>query len=116
MVYKIPPLKKKKGRTYIEAVVNLDHGFGPFIGLRKFVSEAGSYGKRVYLKSPEDDSITDLYSILNAMRVSTPRGKKLEVIVEGTDKAAERMALRIYSGLTSKDSNNPDFDRFEEEN
>jgi phosphotransferase system HPr-like phosphotransfer protein len=106
-------LIKENGQIRVEAIINLDMGFGTIRGMERFVAEAQGYLKGVHVKNEGDSRLKDMKSFFMAMTACAPRFEKLEFIVDGTDAEAERMALRLYSGVTSEISSEPNFGRFE---
>ena len=106
----VPELRNDGEYTYLKARVNLGNGFPTIEGAIKFVREAGTYAKKVFLR--KDEQQFSLHDVLSALGAATPRGGELEIMVEGTDRAAKRIAVRLYSGLISEDSYNPDFNLF----
>jgi phosphotransferase system HPr-like phosphotransfer protein len=106
-----PQLIKGNGQTRVGAVVNLDDGLYDLKCVRKFVEEARKYKRRICVRS-DDGVVVDLKK--EGYNLGAEKGEKLEFIVAGTDRGAERIALRLYSGVTSESSNSPYFGRFED--
>jgi phosphotransferase system HPr-like phosphotransfer protein len=109
-----PKLRKYNHQTKVDAVITLDRGFGTGRGIAKFVAEARKYSKSIFVRHEDNYELFDLKDTISAFSACLPKGKKLEIIVEGVDEEAERVALRIYSGITSHNSNEPYFDSFEQ--
>lgn len=107
------PEIRKTGETTIEAIVNLDMGFGTIAGMTKFAQEAKKYNRMIYVRNVKNDESYDLKFINSALMAGVLKGEKIEFIINGVDKEAERIALRLYSGATSERSYDPDFERYE---
>jgi len=57
----------------------------------------------------------DCKSVFRIVSAEAYNGAKFTIQVQGQDEKAEHYALRIYSALTSKDSFNMNFYRFEKD-
>lgn len=132
---KLPELTKDGKYTYVTVVVGAMPMLVNLRGAQRFVSEANKYSRDVFLRKENlmgsaklgfinyvlntlfrkkrSKEITHLKSIEDILNLDVKLGEKLEIVVEGVDKAAENFALRIYSGIISGDSTNPYFGLFE---
>ena len=106
-----PQLMKKNRRTHVGAVVTLHDGFWAPLCMKKFVEEARTYKRRIYVRT-DDGALTNLKE--ESYNVGAEKGDRIEFIVVGTDARAERIALRLYSGVTSENSYKPYFGRFDD--
>lgn len=111
-----PTLTKHNGNIIFDVVVRTSPGFGTARGMMRFVDECHKYSREIHVKNLHDGREGDCKRIMETLMCSSARGEMLEFIVEGDDSEAEKFALRIYSALTSEDSYNMDFYRFEKDN
>lgn len=118
-----PEINKENGSTSIDVILALKPGFAMrtvtalALESEKFLKEAkAADGKdrMAYLTVQEKKEHYDLkfISCLELMTFGGEPGKKGTIKVDGEDAAAERIALRLYSALTSEDAYNLDFYRF----
>lgn len=118
----MPEIKKESGVTSIDVILVLKPGFACrtvtalFLECQKFLDEAkAADGKaRMAYLIPDDANYPLRFtSCLDLLSFAGVPGKKGTIQVDGEDKTAEKIALRLYSALTSEDAYNPDFYRFE---
>lgn len=117
-----PEIKKQDRAVTIDVVVNLNCGLCVRPAARiveecaAFVRKDGNrFGEKirgVYLVDSSGAEY-DCTSALNLLTSAAEQGKAFKIKVEGEDNPAEQLALRLYSALTSEDSLNLDFYRFE---
>lgn len=107
-----PELREENGCILVDVVVNLNYGFGTKRGNYDFIKDCQRYDRGVWLKREEKDERLDCKSIFESFLACTPKGGKLQIIVEGLDDAARTQALRLYSALSSEDTYYMQFDRY----
>ncbi len=110
-----PELHQENGWTYVDAVLNLNYGMGLRSAseiVRKSMSHEGE--TRLILDvAGESPQIINSKSVMMILMHSIANGTPIRISVEGTDTEAGKMALQLYSGITSEFSLHMDFDRFE---
>ena len=107
-----PEIIRQDGTTTIDGViVNLSPGMDA-PSCERICGEFKGKERKVYLVNSFGEY--DCSSILNLLAAYGEKGAKFTIKVLGEDKLAEQLALRIYSALTSSNSSNIDFSRFEE--
>ncbi|MBW2993235.1 HPr family phosphocarrier protein [Candidatus Woesearchaeota archaeon] len=108
-----PELRKEKGFTYIDdIVVNAKPGMAirPSLAITE---ECREYiPRKVYFVNKKGEDFNCI-NIMEIMFMGIQQGHEITVKVEGEDKEAERMALRLYSALKSENAYKMDFNRFE---
>lgn len=117
-----PEIRKKDKATTIDVVVNLPHGVvmrtstAIAAETQKFLESAkldDGTARNAYLLDPKQgDFAFDCTSCLNLMTLAIENGRRMQIKVDGEDNAAEQIALRIYSALTSGDSYKLDFYKY----
>ena len=121
-----PEIKRENGATSIDIVLTLKPGFAcrTVTALanecQKFLKDANlpdGKERKAYLLAQHKKEIYELRftSCLELMAFGGEPGKKGVIKVDGEDEAAEKIALRLYSALTSEDAYNLDFYQFEPE-
>lgn len=108
----LPKVRTDEKYTRVYAPLDMNWGFGASRGAEAFALEAQRYKKGVFLRKEEDSNLFNAKSIIDILHMRAVKGRRLEIVVEGTDRAAEETALRIYSGLISESSIAPYFGRF----
>ncbi len=99
-----------KEYTSIDAVVNLSHG----LAMRpsdRIADECKKYDKDVYFV--KEGEMWNGKRIIDLLSLGAAKDTELTILVEGMDEEAETLALRLYSALSSEDSYDMQFDRFE---
>jgi phosphocarrier protein len=108
----LPETKVIDGFTTLEATVVPEWGlYGPpctFI-----VREAMIHKDRDVSFEYEGRKV-NAKSIMALLSLAAAKGSKINVYVRGDDEEAKRIARRFYSGLTTDDRTNLNFDRFED--
>lgn len=117
-----PEIERKGGATSIDVVVNLNHGMllrsanRMSDECRAFVKDAGKLPdgreRKIYLVNSYGEY--NCASIIDILTAAPVYGGEFKVKVDGEDETAEKLALRVYSALTSENSLCMDFYRFEE--
>jgi len=108
-----PELSQNNGFVSLDLVVNLTYGIAARSACRIY-NECEDYGREVYFarkNQPEEKKKTK--DLLGLLALCVSRGTEITIEVKGEDKTAVNLALRLYSALTSKDSYDMDFGRFE---
>jgi phosphotransferase system HPr-like phosphotransfer protein len=114
-----PAIRIENGYTLVDAIVAAEDGFGTGRGVTKFYKLCKQYEeehkRKVYARTRKegDNHERDCTNPIALFTVSCVKGETIEFKVEGTDKEAEKMALRLYSGVISENINEIDFYRFE---
>lgn len=115
-----PKIRKENGYSIIEnAVVGLYYG----LCVRpsgQIAREACMYSGNIFLETTDKNPVrTSAKSIMGIMTMEAHLGKTIRISVEGLDSEAERVALRLYSGITTPSPEDDfyfmDFNRFERE-
>lgn len=114
-----PEIMRRDGYSIIENVV-----VGPLYGLcvrpsGEIAREASRYPKRIFLETTSDrPARASAKSIIGLMAMEVQHGNTIRIFVEGLDSEAERVALRLYSGITTLSSEDylgfMEFDKFEQ--
>lgn len=109
----LPETKVIDGFTTLEATVVPEYGLhGPSCAF--IVREAMMHKDRqVYLEY--ERSRVNAKSIMGLLTLAAAKGSKINVYVSGEDEEAKRIARRFYSGLTTNDGPDLNFDSFEED-
>jgi phosphotransferase system HPr-like phosphotransfer protein len=108
--------KGKKGLA-LEAVIQMEYGFI----LRtswQIVDHCQKYEKDIYFsnKTDHEESCLNYANAKNVFQLITLAaytGDSLWIFVEGRDDSAKKMALSLYSGISSREIRPVDFSRFE---
>lgn len=118
-----PEIKKENGATTLDAVVTLSNATLMRTST-KMVTESMDFLKdakfpdgrerKAYFMFPKtDDYCWKFTSCLDMMELLAMQNPEIRIKVEGEDETAEKIALRLYSALTTENSIDPDFYRFE---
>ena len=108
---KIPEIKKENGFTTIDAVVNCHFGIA-MTTAKHLVVEAQTYPNEILFYNLSDKSDYNAKSILSLIGMGVQKDDPIKIMVEGVDETAKKIALRFYSALSSKNSYNLEFDKY----
>lgn len=97
--------------SYVWADVKIHGGLSMINGGHRFCIEAERYQKGVYLRKIGSTNWVELKSIMGLEWVVIPEGEHVELRAEGTDNGALEILSRIYSGATSEDALELNFNR-----
>jgi phosphotransferase system HPr-like phosphotransfer protein len=106
-----------KRYTSVDAVVNIENGI-VLTASAKIAKECLRHEREIYFFANKDlpfVKCADAKSVLELLVLEADKGARLQILVEGDDKAAEDIALRLYSAVTSHDKFSIDFGRIAEE-
>ncbi|MBW2994844.1 HPr family phosphocarrier protein [Candidatus Woesearchaeota archaeon] len=112
MSEKTPKIKKEDGFTTIDAVINCHKGIAMRTA-RSLVEEATRYKNKIYFLNNNEQDQYDAKRILDLVMIDIEKDPKIKVMVEGNDEIAKKIALRFFSALSSKNSYELDFDRYD---
>jgi len=107
----IPKIKKQNGFTTIDTIVNCHKGIAMRTA-RSLVEETRRYVNEIYFLNNKQD-LYDAKRILDLVMIDIEKDPKIKVMVEGNDETAKKIALRLYSALSSENSYALDFDRYD---
>jgi len=130
-----PNIMKRNGYTMIDMVVRLRFGFGCVRTVSAITRECKKYPGEIYFQKSIYNSICprtyanctsqeilpqkyNCKKMLETMISVIDHEDRIRVSVEGDDESARRVALRLYSAITSEDDRdlenvNINFNRFE---
>ena len=95
-----PPLQiiREKGYTRIKATVRLRYGLHvrPRSKITKLCIDYDKTKSIKIFSEQEPKKVINPRSMMNIMGLAGLPGTKLELIIEGTDEAAEKLARRVY--------------------
>ena len=106
---------KIKEYTSLEAVINLHEGLCARPA-SQIIKDCKKYDKDIFfinLNNEYSHHTSNSNSVLYLLSLNGTKGTSFKIFVESTDEKAKKQALRLYSALTSNDSYNMDFERFE---
>jgi phosphotransferase system HPr (HPr) family protein len=98
------------GVTMAVVTINLDCGFGPMKCTCDFSTECERYKRSITLEKEDDPGMkVDAKSMMQLTMLTSPKGTRLRITVEGEDDAARCIAFRLASALEGTDTYNLDF-------
>ncbi|MBD3354946.1 hypothetical protein GF361_03095 [Candidatus Woesearchaeota archaeon] len=113
-----PEIKKigYEGKDFVslDVVVNLHMGICMDPSSR-IMRECRKYEGKVYMIRDDDEHnyTADCKRMTDIMSLGAITGTDLQILVEGIGEEAEKLALRLYSGITCGDSYEMNFERWE---
>jgi hypothetical protein len=107
-----PEIFKSDRHTKVNAIWRVNFGEGVVYGIDYYEQ---NYRRRVFIRKEGSErylSSEDIFVMWLRNRFRIKKRDRIEILVEGADEDAERVTLRVYSGLTTR-GNFPDLEVFE---
>jgi phosphocarrier protein len=110
--HEMPELKVEEGYTTVEAVLGIHLGLCARSSASIFRETIKYEDRDIFISS--NSNRVDAKSIMGLLTLGACCGTKIKVYVFGEDEEAKKIALRLYSGITTDSDLIPYFDRFEQ--
>jgi phosphotransferase system HPr-like phosphotransfer protein len=107
-----PKIIIDKGKTIVEAIVNLRGGIG-YYTYSKMGEESRKYSGNVNLVDITEGKTGDCKDIMTLLSLCVIEGKPIRISIDGDDSEAQKLAKRLYSAITSEEERKISFDRFD---
>ena len=108
-----PEVKRQSDFAYLDAVVNLDQGLSALGVINEIVRLCQIHEDATYLLRKDNCNIANAKSSLDLLCLEARKETPVRILIAGGYYDAERLARKIYSGLTSEKTYEPNFQRFE---
>ena len=108
-----PKAERQSIFACLDVIVNLDQGLSALGVINEIVRLCQIHKDETYLLRKDTCDIANGKSSIDLLCLSVQKGTPIRILIAGGYYDAERFARKIYSGLTSEKTYEPNFQRFE---
>jgi len=108
-----PEVERQSVFACLDAIINLDQGLSALGVINEIVRLCQAHRDETYLLRKDNCNIANAKSSIDLLCLQAQRGTPIRILIGGETYSAQRLARKIYSGLTSEKTYEPDFQRFE---